>query len=97
VGDRVFTDVVMANRMAAKSENGKGPLAILTTGVWTRESMGMRWCEAKLVEAVKRWTSGGSDSVETRHVERFIRDPTITKTKPEPVSFWKRIGLRFGS
>jgi len=52
VGDRVFTDVVMANRMRAGSK-GLGPLAIWTTGVWQREAVVMRWLEKRLVDVVK--------------------------------------------
>ncbi|KAH7925975.1 HAD-superfamily phosphatase [Leucogyrophana mollusca] len=63
VGDRVFTDVVMANRMARRTpsptESRCGPLAIWTRGVWKKESMAMRWCEKRLVDIVNRWTSGG--------------------------------------
>ncbi|KAG9312176.1 hypothetical protein JVU11DRAFT_7470 [Chiua virens] len=54
VGDRIFTDVVMANRMNRRS--GGGPLAVWTTGVWQRASMVMRWFEKQVVEMVARWT-----------------------------------------
>ncbi|KAG9316267.1 mitochondrial PGP phosphatase-domain-containing protein [Chiua virens] len=54
VGDRIFTDVVIANRMHRRS--GGGPLAVWTTGVWQRESMVMRWFEKQVVEMVARWT-----------------------------------------
>jgi phosphatidylglycerophosphatase GEP4 len=47
IGDRIFTDVVMANRM--------GSLAIWTTGVWKKESMLLRWIEKKLVKGISRW------------------------------------------
>lgn len=55
VGDRIMTDVVMANRMKrSKGEEGTGPLAIWTTGVWQKESMVMRWLERGLVNLVDR-------------------------------------------
>ncbi|KAJ6631502.1 mitochondrial PGP phosphatase-domain-containing protein [Mycena sp. CBHHK59/15] len=86
VGDRVFTDVVMANRLrnlergsgivqmcfrcaferggtVGREKDGSslyrssesGPVAVLTTGVWQREAMFMRWCENRLVHVVRRW------------------------------------------
>lgn len=51
VGDRIFTDVVMANRM--RSVHGSGPLAVWTSGVWQRESMLVRWMEKKVVNMVR--------------------------------------------
>ncbi|KAF8548383.1 HAD-superfamily phosphatase [Imleria badia] len=68
VGDRIFTDIVMANRMrvrpvrsaeGADAEKGSrcGPLAVWTTGVWQRESMMVRWLEKSVVDVVTRWTS----------------------------------------
>ena len=65
VGDRVFTDVVLANRMRSSSssshppaaDTGPGTLAIWTTGVWKKESMLMRCCEKQLVEAVQKWST----------------------------------------
>ncbi|KAI9568855.1 HAD phosphatase [Boletus coccyginus] len=62
VGDRIFTDVVMANRMRrADVEKGTamgngGPLAVWTSGVWQRESMVVRWWEKRVVDMVTRWT-----------------------------------------
>lgn len=62
VGDRIFTDVVMANRMRRADVeketpmgNG-GPLAVWTSGVWQRESMVVRWWEKRVVDMVTRWT-----------------------------------------
>ena len=49
VGDRIFTDVVMANRMG-------GPLAVWTIGVWQRMSMMIRWLEKRVVDMANRWT-----------------------------------------
>ncbi|KAF8918174.1 mitochondrial PGP phosphatase-domain-containing protein [Mucidula mucida] len=60
VGDRLFTDITLANRM--RSWHGwrqflrltkndptptQGPLAIWTTGVWQKEATAMRWGEAR--------------------------------------------------
>jgi phosphatidylglycerophosphatase GEP4 len=71
VGDRIFTDVVMANRMSRRrstpllGEKGslmparEGPLAVWTTGVWQRQGMLMRWLEKTLVMSVERWSSMG--------------------------------------
>jgi phosphatidylglycerophosphatase GEP4 len=62
VGDRIFTDVVLANRMRPRSSvptsesSTLGPLAIWTTHVWEKESMLMRWAEGRLVRAVEAWT-----------------------------------------
>ncbi|KAF8418253.1 mitochondrial PGP phosphatase-domain-containing protein [Boletus edulis BED1] len=71
VGDRVFTDVVMANRMRRRLVHGPagtdselercGPLAVWTTGVWQRESMMVRWLEKRVVDKVMRWTDRRSD------------------------------------
>ena len=52
VGDRVFTDVVMARRM-------KGPLAVWTTDVWQREAA--RLMQRALVDVVRRWSAPVDD------------------------------------
>ncbi|KIP08684.1 hypothetical protein PHLGIDRAFT_29464 [Phlebiopsis gigantea 11061_1 CR5-6] len=51
VGDRIFTDIVMANRMA------HGPLSIWTSGVWQREATAMRWLEKGLMQGIQRYRS----------------------------------------
>ncbi|KAF8648492.1 hypothetical protein AX16_006202 [Volvariella volvacea WC 439] len=121
VGDRIFTDVVMANRMrksqsqskllieqmpvdlekapdlnekaSTQSEShvtsDKGPLAIWTTGVWKKEAMGMRWCERKLVDAVRRWTNTLEDELITHQFTRPIVEP------PRP-TFMQRLLGRLG-
>ena len=63
VGDRIFTDVVMANRMrdSGRADERCGPLAVWTTGVWQREGMMVRWLEKRVVDMVTRWT--GKESV----------------------------------
>lgn len=65
VGDRVFTDVIMANRMRGRSVSVRTgeeagsfavlPLAIHTTGLWKRESRTVRWAENVMVRMVERW------------------------------------------
>ena len=74
IGDRVFTDVVMANRMKSR-DNGRGPLAIWTSGVWKKEAMGMRWIERKLVEAVTRYTNG-----EKQYTTQFLKPAMLEKS-----------------
>ena len=74
VGDRIFTDIVMANRMRPRPVRGpggtdvekgselgrRGPLAVWTTGVWQRESMMVRWLEKRVVDLVTRCTDARS-------------------------------------
>jgi phosphatidylglycerophosphatase GEP4 len=98
VGDRVFTDVVLANRMkskhAVKSSDGdykksgftepswtrNGPLSVLTTGVWQRESMLMRAAEAALVQAVRRWVVNIHETRLLREAEsKFTRTPVVAE------------------
>lgn len=113
VGDRIFTDVVLAHRLAhprtlmariaarlglaparadsSPSDAGAGssasvggggeyaraPLAVWTTGVWMRESMGMRSAEGWLVRLVERWVRGTRehrDTLEERFVKRGVED-----------------------
>jgi hypothetical protein len=68
VGDRIFTDVVLANRMRSRrpstslESSTAGPLAIWTTHVWEKESMLMRWAEGTLSRAMEAWTKPRSTS-----------------------------------
>ncbi|KAJ3884036.1 HAD phosphatase, partial [Lentinula edodes] len=83
VGDRLFTDIIMADRIreqsypaavwntpktaeplaANPSQNllvstpppTRMTLGIWTTGLWVEEATGMRFCEKKLLEGVKKW------------------------------------------
>ncbi|KAH8827886.1 HAD phosphatase [Flagelloscypha sp. PMI_526] len=55
VGDRLFTDVVLAHRLRRK-DSEIGPLSIWTTGLWEREALFMRWCEKLLLSGVQRWS-----------------------------------------
>jgi len=77
IGDRIFTDVVMANRMKS-GDSGKGPLAIWTSGVWKKEAMGMRWIEKKLVEAVTKYTNG-----ENQYTTQFLKQRTLEKSQED--------------
>jgi hypothetical protein len=74
IGDRIFTDVVMANRMKS-GDNGRGPLAIWTSGVWAKEAMSMRWIEKKLVEAITRSTNG-----KTQITAQFLKSQGLEKS-----------------
>ena len=78
IGDRIFTDVVMANRMKSGDNGERGPLAIWTSGVWKKEAMGMRWIEKKLVEAAMKYTNG-----ENRHTTQFLKPQTLEKSCDE--------------
>ncbi len=120
VGDRIFTDVVLANRMrltnpklrtdplkprgllreafSSKETNtpntekgsvrekhlveGRGPLAIWTTGVWRKESMGMRWIEKKTVEAVEKWSPQTPGEGGVQGTSRFVRRIKVEEPKP---------------
>ena len=44
VGDRILTDVVLANRMRREA-TAKGTLGVWTSGVWKRENLMVRWVE----------------------------------------------------
>ncbi|KAH9975525.1 mitochondrial PGP phosphatase-domain-containing protein, partial [Lactifluus volemus] len=52
VGDRLFTDVVSD---ADPIGGQRTPLAVWTTGVWKRESMVIRWAEARLVWLIEKY------------------------------------------
>ncbi|KIO19526.1 hypothetical protein M407DRAFT_82679 [Tulasnella calospora MUT 4182] len=82
VGDRLFTDVLMANRI------GPSALAIWTTGLWVRESMFLRRLEKLFLDSVLRYRkycrqriAKASEEVEppadpsVELAKRFIRRP----------------------
>lgn len=48
VGDRVFTDVILGNKL--------GALSIWTTGLWERELMPMRYVEYSVVRLLDDWS-----------------------------------------
>lgn len=91
VGDRIFTDVVMASRMRsdfalsssdapARARIG-GPLAIWTDGVWQKESMIMRWAEKRLLNVVRKWARHEeTSSVGTDVFVRKLPSPEPRKT-----------------
>ena len=78
IGDRIFTDVVLANRMKSGDNGGRGPLAIWTSGVWKKEAMGMRWIEKKFVQAVMKHTDG-----QNQYTTQFLKPRTLEKTGDE--------------
>ncbi|KAF7298855.1 Cytochrome P450 [Mycena indigotica] len=96
VGDRIFTDVVMANRLRSLNReaeslksgeisktNSGGPLAIWTTGVWKREATLMRWCEAKLVDWLCRSATNEAEE-NTAYIKPWLPPPV-----PKPKwKFW---------
>ena len=63
----------------ADPAKANGPLAILTTGVWKRESMFMRYLELNLVNAVRKWSKPKSDEPLESDTARFVREV------PEPL------------
>ena len=77
IGDRIFTDVVMANRMKSR-DSGTAPLSVWTTGVWVKEAMGMRWIEKKLVEAVRKHTNG-----EKHYTTQFLKPGTLERSRED--------------
>jgi phosphatidylglycerophosphatase GEP4 len=125
VGDRIFTDVVLAHRLAhprtlmvriaarlglvpapAQPDSSSGdagagssasvggggectraPLAVWTTGVWTRESMAMRWAEAWLVHLVERWVQGAREHRDTLE-ERFVRRAIDSSAEKPEARAW---------
>lgn len=133
VGDRVFTDTVIANRMARyehvsrrltmettpsvekfskeldASEAAKplasarvrvGPLAILTTAVWERDSPVLRRMEMQLMRGVERWVVGEGQGPARDwtdvHYGMFFREfamPAVLR-REEP-SFMKKLLRRW--
>ncbi|KAG1737911.1 HAD phosphatase [Suillus paluster] len=92
VGDRIFTDVIMANRMRSRAASLPfssdapararigGPLAILTDGVWQKESMTMRWVERRVVDTVRKWARNEENlSVDTNVFVRELPSPEPRK------------------
>ncbi|KIY48031.1 hypothetical protein FISHEDRAFT_74031 [Fistulina hepatica ATCC 64428] len=84
VGDRIFTDVVMANRMrqnVRKRDSGRkpqavwGPLAVWTSGVWQREATGIRWLERGICWVVEHCTTAPDTSVNGQHLSAFLLSP----------------------
>jgi phosphatidylglycerophosphatase GEP4 len=68
---------------------GRGPLAVWTVGVWKRESMGMRWFERRVVDAVERWSVPREGEV--RDTSRFVRRVKLEERKPNILArFWSK-------
>ncbi|KAG1746376.1 HAD phosphatase [Suillus lakei] len=101
VGDRVFTDMVMANRIHTRSTSSSsdapgcarigGPLAILTDGVWQKESMVMRWAEKRLVDAVRKWVRNGETSSVDNNV--FVRELPAPEPRKTGSAFAKLLDM----
>lgn len=108
VGDRLFTDITLANRM--RSWHGwrqflrltkndptptQGPLAIWTTGVWQKEATAMRWGEARLLALVQKWAPHAQDT--STIASAFIRELPQPPESPKR-DLWggvlKIVGLR---
>ena len=90
IGDRIFTDVVMANRMKYR-DGERGPLAVWTSGVWKKEAMGMRCIEKKLVEVVTKYTDG-----EKHYTTQFLKPETFEKSRednPAPRAYSPSAGV----
>jgi len=121
VGDRIFTDVVMANRMRGPNrsqgllkmavicgyedggavgkekdvakDGARGPLAVWTTDVWEKDAMTMRWCEKKLVDAVRRWTHSNEQDLGTmRFVRQFVQPQPARASGMMTGLFWRLRG-----
>ncbi|KAF9450094.1 hypothetical protein P691DRAFT_798553 [Macrolepiota fuliginosa MF-IS2] len=145
VGDRIFTDIVLANRMrltnpkrptdpvhspkprgllgeafscvfekdgTASTERegvrverekgmeqgrerrlveGRGPLAVWTTGVWEREAMGMRWVEKRVVQAVEKWSTPQEEEASCESA-KFIRRAKLEEEKQSmSARLWSRL------
>ena len=123
MGDRVFTDVVLAHRLAhprtlgariaarlglagipfgrSRSapalDSGSGghsgvggggcaPLAVWTVGTWERESVVMRWAEARLVRLVERYVEGARQRREALEEQFTIR--RVKDREDEPARGW---------
>lgn len=98
VGDRVFTDVVLANRMSRKrpaswdgekassqretSRMRSGPLSIWTEGVWQRESMAFRWVEKQTMLGIQKWIAQDNGVAVPSDLSRFVKPLPVA---PEPV------------
>ncbi|KAI0753491.1 HAD phosphatase [Daedaleopsis nitida] len=112
VGDRLLTDVVMANRMARRrpanphaaekpmvdakgSESGGmarsdrvGPLAVLTEGLWKRESLALRGMEKSILAGVERWILNPQEVAWREGLQhRFVKPMPVVE---EPQRSWAR-------
>lgn len=100
VGDRIFTDVVLANRMSRRRPPSKdaeksaqegeavrqriGPLSVWTEGIWERESMGFRWLEKQTMQSIRKWITEHNDTVVPQDLGRFVKPFPVPKTLEKP-------------
>lgn len=108
VGDRIFTDVVLANRLARrksplkpddtldeKTASQVGPLAIWTTGVWEKESMTMRWLEKLTMQGVHMLVNRGAaaQGMPLPDWSRFVKPlPVAPVPEAKPGWFTRMLG-----
>ena len=76
VGDRLFTDVVMGNKL--------GGLSIWTTGLWKREAMTLRYVEYCLLRMITAWQDFRQKGKEMVFEKVVVPDPQHRFVKPEP-------------
>jgi phosphatidylglycerophosphatase GEP4 len=89
VGDRILTDVVLANRMRqnrAERRNAKGPLAVWITDVWQKENMFLRWVERRLVKLAENLV--GRQKYDPL-VERYVRRTVGSSRKETNTSIFR--------
>lgn len=78
VGDRIFTDIILANRMRSHSSVGRrnfrvtpdGPIGIFTDEVWRRESMLARHFEKAVVRFIDSYLSDDNSLEATNAMRR---------------------------
>ncbi|KAG8896912.1 hypothetical protein FRB99_008579 [Tulasnella sp. 403] len=77
VGDRLMTDVLMANRM------GHSAMAIWTNGLWVKEAMFLRWIEKSILHLLKyrarhsgTSTANATDDLHSSPISRFVKPET---------------------
>lgn len=76
VGDRVFTDVILGNKL--------GALSVWTTGLWERELMPMRYVEYTLVGVVDRWNKFWAQRNDNHRHLPVLRTPQDLFVLPLP-------------
>ena len=80
VGDRVFTDVLMANSL--------GSLSVWTTGLWERELMPMRYIEYGIVGVLDSWARRKSSKA--AKLSEAV-DGGVVSPEPSPQDLFVRI------
>ncbi|KAF8342941.1 mitochondrial PGP phosphatase-domain-containing protein [Cantharellus anzutake] len=76
VGDRLFTDVVMGNKL--------GGLTVWTTGLWAREAMALRYLEYGMLRIIVKWQAFRNKQVDNVADERVVQSPQQRFVKPDP-------------